>query len=589
MTDRQPESGRRRSDVAAGSERLWSLVDAGIAMSRDLRLDAVLKRIVTTACHVVDARYGALGVVNEDRTGLSEFVYEGVEPDLLERIGHLPEGKGVLGALIDDPRPIRLADLSADTRSVGFPEHHPPMRTFLGVPVTTRGQVFGNLYLAEKHGGGPFTEEDEQLAVALAFQAAVAIDNAKLFGEAKANAAAAERRLVELATVQELAAALLTEHDPERVLVMIATRARELVQAHTAVIAMVEPNTRHFVIRVAVGRGAATVRDVHLPIGDSVSGRTLLTGEPARVDDVQADPRADYPITRAIGARSAIFVPLVDREERVGVLGVTHEVAGFLSGEDEFLLRSFAQLASLALRNARLVTTERERAQVEAELESTRIREEMRGELLRRVIRAQEEERRRIARELHDATGQSLASILLGLKVTEQERTLQQARARIADLREIVAAAAGEVRRIARELRPSVLDDLGLEAALERLTDDVASRTGVDLIRGVTIGERRLDPEVETVVYRVAQEALTNVAKHGEARTVHVELSTTKGTLRLSVRDDGRGFDPGSVADRGLGLQGMQERADLVDAKLTVRSAPGEGSTVVLEVPVEER
>lgn len=568
-------------------ERLWALFEAGIALTSELDLDAVLARIVELACEVIGARYGALGVLDEAGTGLSNFVYQGISEAEAERIGPLPVGRGLLGAVIEEAEPIRLEHLQDDPRSSGFPDHHPEMRSFLGVPVVSKGRVFGNLYLTEKRGGAPFDEEDERLAVALAAQAGVAVENARLYAEARENEEEATRRLGEVRSVQEVGRALLIELDPDRVLQMVAERAKELVGAASVVLSMLQDSATTFRISVAVGEGAAAAAGATFPVGDSLSGQTLRSGEPVRVDDITTDPGGYQPIARTVGARAAMFAPLYDRGRAVGVLGVAHPSPGWFRDRDLDVLRSFANLASLALRNARLVAEEREKREMEAELAGVRVREEMREELLRRVIHAQEDERKRIARDLHDSAGQSMASILLGLKVVSQEESLSKVRERLDDLRRIASEAAGELRRLALELRPTVLDDLGLEEAVERLLSDFEARAGMRVSLDVELGGR-LSPELETIVYRVLQEALNNVAKHSGAERVRVQLRRRGGWARLRVRDDGLGFDPEGSEAVGLGLRGMEERAGLVGGRLSIRSAPGEGTTVDLEVPVAE-
>lgn len=583
MSDR---TGGVGASAQTSVERVWTLFEAGIALTGELDLDAVLRRIVELACEVIGARYGALGVLDEAGTGLSNFVYQGISEAEAERIGSLPVGRGLLGAVIDEARPIRLEDLQDDPRSFGFPEHHPPMHAFLGVPVVSKGRVFGNLYLTEKAGGEPFEEEDERLAVALAAQAGVAVENARLYAEARESEEEATRRLGEIRSVQEVGRAVLTELDPDRVLQMVAERAQELVGADAVVLSMLEdPET--FRISVAVGEGAAAAAGATFPVGDSLSGQTLRSGEPVRVDDITTDPGGYQPIARTVGARAAMFAPLYDRDRAVGVLGIAHPSPGWFRDRDLDVLRSFANLASLALRNARLVAEEREKREIETELAGVRVREEMREELLRRVIQAQEDERKRVARDLHDSAGQSMASILLGLKVASQEESLPEVRARLDDLRRIAADAAGELRRLALELRPTVLDDLGLEEALERYASDFEARTGIRVGLDVELGGR-LHPDLETVVYRVLQEALTNVAKHAGAETVRVQIRQRAGWARLRVRDDGVGFDRDALGSAGLGLRGMEERAGLVGGHLSVGSVPGEGTTVDLEVPVAE-
>lgn len=580
LTEGPPEPGGASSGLES---RLWALVDAGIFLSGELRLDVVLDRIVETACHVIGCRYGAIGVIDEPGTGLSNFVFHGLTEADRERIGHLPVGRGLLGALIEHPEPIRLSDLTEDPRSVGFPEHHPPMRSFLGVPIRARDIVFGNLYLTEKQ-GGDFTEQDERFATALAAQAGVAIENARLYESAQTAEASARQRLREIESVHEVGTALLQEVDPSRVLRMVAMLARGLVGASLATIALYDDEER-FRVRVAVGERAGEIEGMDYPVEGSLSGLALQSGETQLIADAAIAASPTAPIAQRVNVHSAIAAPLFDRDRPVGVLGVVHNQPGRF-GEDEVrVVGRFADLASLALRNARLITAERERARVEGELAEVRVREQLRAETLRQVIRAQEDERRRIARELHDSFGQAIASILLGLKVVEQERTIPDAHARIADLRKVAAAAAADIRRIAFELRPTALDDMGLKVALERYARDVEDRTGVRVLVSIGLGDGRLHPDVETVVYRVAQEALTNALKSADAGSITVTLNELGGTIRLVVADDGRGFDPEGIEGKGLGLLGMSERAALVGGRLEIRSSPGAGTAVELDIP----
>jgi signal transduction histidine kinase len=243
----------------------------------------------------------------------------------------------------------------------------------------------------------------------------------------------------------------------------------------------------------------------------------------------------------------------------------------------------------MALRNARSVATERDHAQMEIDLQEARLREQMRVDTLHAVMRAQEDERARIARDLHDSAGQALASILLSLKLAEQTDSITEVHKRLADLRQLTSATASEVRRIAMELRPSVLDDIGLVAALDRYVTDLQERTGILLERTIQLSGKRLSPEIETVIYRVLQEALTNALRSAQPTRIDIELEELGDVVRLVVRDDGRGFDPEAVEGGGLGLLGMRERASLVDGKLSILSAPGSGTTIELEIPIGTR
>jgi signal transduction histidine kinase len=276
------------------------------------------------------------------------------------------------------------------------------------------------------------------------------------------------------------------------------------------------------------------------------------------------------------------MAPLSDSGRPVGILIVIRPQPASFNDDEVFMVKRFADLSSLALRNARLVAAERDRAQFESELGESRMREELRAQYLRGVLRAQEHERGRIARDLHDSFAQSLASIILGLKVIEHE--LPAAGGRVADLREVVVAATTEVRRIAMELRPSTLDDLGLAAALQRLAKDTKERTSIDVTVSVQLGDERLPPELETVLYRVAQEAVTNAIKSAQSATISVSLAVGPDAIGLTIVDDGRGFDREAV-EGGLGLIGMEERAAIVGGKLVIDSAPGRGTVVTLTVP----
>ncbi|MEX0874108.1 MAG: GAF domain-containing sensor histidine kinase [Actinomycetota bacterium] len=575
-----------RQDRSPSQQRLWALVDAVGSMSSALHLEAVLRTVVDTACEVIGARFGALGVIDEQRRGLSNFVFRGISEEERRRIGPLPLGRGLLGALIDDPRPIRLDDLASDARSVGFPAHHPPMKSFLGVPVVSRGKVFGNLYLTEKDGGGSFTDEDERLAIALAAQAGVVIDNAQLYGLAMANEAAARRRLRELEVVQELGGAMLGELDPTRVLRMIVNEAIELMGAAVAYVGMPTEDGQRLRLRVAAGRGAGSIEGQEIERVGSFSEFVMDSHEPMLVADTATDRRAYAPVAENLRMHSMIVAPLVDRRRSVGALVLLHPEPSFFSDQDLFVIRRFAGLGSMALRNAHSVATERDHAQMEIDLQEARLREQMRVDTLHAVMRAQEDERARIARDLHDSAGQALASILLSLKLAEQTDSITEVHKRLADLRQLTSATASEVRRIAMELRPSVLDDIGLVAALDRYVTDLQERTGILLERTIQLSGKRLSPEIETVIYRVLQEALTNALRSAQPTRIDIELEELGDVVRLVVRDDGRGFDPEAVEGEGLGLLGMRERASLVDGKLSVLSAPGSGTTIELEIPL---
>jgi two-component system, NarL family, sensor histidine kinase DevS len=543
--------------VSPQEEQLRALLEAGVALTSELSLDALLQRLVEKAVELTEARYGALGVIDPSGAGLERFVTTGIDDETYAAIGDPPRGRGILGALIHDARALRLHDLAEDPRSVGFPPNHPPMRTFLGVPILLRGVAYGNLYLTEKAGGQDFTALDEELVTLLATQAAVAIENARLY-----EAATAWSRQLE--SLNEVANALASETELDRLLELITRRLRELLDARIVTVVLpAGPSELRFA--AAVGEGAEHLIDQTVARDGSKSGRVLERGISERVDSVLDDPDVSPEVTRLLAARTGLWVPLVARGRAIGVLAAHDKL-----GPD----------ARFTDTDLRLAETFASRAAVAVDLS-----ERIARDALRRVVDAQELERRRLSRELHDETGQALASILLGLKSLEETLENDASRAATADLRELVVGTLQDVRRLAVELRPSALDDFGLVPALEHLTSAFAEQTGIRVEFGAALGDRRLPGEAETAIYRIVQEALTNVVKHAHARQVSISLTRTEGSVKAVIEDDGQGFDPAGP-EGGHGLIGMRERLGLLGGRLQIESSAGSGTTVAVEVPV---
>src|SRR5581483_8206513 len=545
-------------DASETGLRQRALVEAGIAITSQLSLDAVLHKLIETAVALTGARYGALGVI--DRTGreLERFLTVGVDDETHRAIGDPPRGRGILGVLIHEARPLRLHDLTQDPRSVGFPPYHPEMRTFLGVPVRLRGVVFGNLYLTDKAGGEDFTEEDEELVTLLAAQAAVAIENARLYESAT-------RWLRQLESLDEVGQQLVGEFELPRLLALVASRLRELVEARLVII-LLPAETDLLRVAAADGEGAESLLDLRLPAPNSKSGRVLTRRRSERVDALLDDPEVDQDVARKIGAITALYVPLIARGRPIGVM-VAHDKTGAdvsFTDEDVRLAESFAQRAAVAVD----------------------ISERVARDSLRRVVTAQELERRRLARELHDETGQALTSVLLGLRSLEEAKTLEEAKAGAASLRELVVDTLQGVRRLAVELRPKALDDFGLVPAIERLAETFSEQTGIAVDFEQTLTGERLTGEIETALYRIVQEGLTNVVKHAGASRVSVVLARKPDAVTAIIEDDGRGFESKGTDGRGLGLVGMRERLRLLDGKLSIESTQGAGTTIVAEVPL---
>ncbi|MEV4423211.1 GAF domain-containing sensor histidine kinase [Patulibacter sp. NPDC049589] len=538
--------------------RLEGLLAAGRALTAELDLSTMLDRLLVAARDLTGARFAALGVLDAERTGLAEFLTLGLDEETRDTIGDLPRGHGILGLLIDQPTPIRLHDISQHPRSYGFPPGHPPMRSFLGAPITVHGRIWGNLYLSEKATAEDFDDHDVDSIVTLAQWAGIAIDNARLFAESARGRAEVERTM---RTTIEIAAAIGSDTDLSPILALIAERARELVDAHGLLIWLREGDD----LRIAAVAGEEHVPgEAAIPVDGSTAGEALRTGRPVRVADAQAlltDP-AEFGMG---AARSALVVPLTHRGQGLGVLVAFDRLGttATFAADNERALVAFAASASTAVATARLVERQR----------------------LQDTMAAAEAERTRWARELHDETLQGLASLKLLLAGS--------LRAPPELARPAVEAAVGQVeheitalRAIIADLRPAALDELGLEPALRTLVGRVTTGTTLRARLDLEVGQARLAPEIETIAYRVAQEALTNVVRHAGAAHAEVEVRLESGRFRLRVTDDGRGPVGGERSAPGYGIVGMQERAALAGGVVTVAGGADGGTVVELDLPL---
>jgi signal transduction histidine kinase len=545
--------------MQATENRIRSLVEAGIALSSELSLDALLQKLVHTAAELTGARYAAMGVIDRSGTSLERFITHGIDAETHRAIGDLPRGRGILGVLINDATPLRLHDIGEDPRSVGFPPNHPPMRSFLGVPVRLRRIAYGNLYLTEKEDGRDFTADDEELVTLLATQAAVAIENARLYESAT-------RWSRQLESLNEIASALVNETHLASLLQLIAQRLRELVEARVVTIALPAPDGG---MTIVAGDGEMVEEVLASPsISAHSKARAVFDRRRSeRVDSVLDDPEVDQDTARRVGSTSAMWVPLVAGGKAMGVITCHDKRASDprFDDADMRLAEAFAQRAAVAVDRSERVARD----------------------ALRRVVDAQELERRRLARELHDETGQALTSILLGLKSVEDAPDEGARERAAADLRELVVTTLQDVRRLAVELRPSALDDFGLVAALTRLADTFSEQMGIETsVEASGLGDERLPAQLETALYRIVQEALTNVVKHARATRVTIVLIRNPRSVTAVVEDNGIGFAPEATREGGLGLIGMTERVGLLNGRLDVESARGSGTSIVVEVPL---
>lgn len=550
-------------------QRLERLLEVGRTLTSELDLEAVLETVLEAARDVTGARYAALGIVGPDRT-LERFLFTGIDEATRERIGELPRGRGVLGVLIDDPRPICLDDVGAHPKSFGFPAGHPPMSTFLGVPIEIRKQAYGNLYLTEKR-GGPFDEQDEQAAIVLAQWAAIAIDNARLFTNARDRGDQLARAVTRLEATAEIAQAVGGETRLDRVLETIVKRARALVEARALVVLLEEHG--NLAVAAAAGELGPAGQYLSLPVDGAAWRRVMVGRATERVDDIGS--RLGISLSElGIEATAALLVPLVFRGRSIGVLGAFDRAGDqgpTFDDDDEALLQSFAASAALAVATAQSMSEARMRAS----------------------IQASERERARWARELHDDTLQGLGALRVRLAAARRSGQLEAA---VADAVDQIEGQIANLRALITELRPAALDELGLAAAIESLAGSHAATTGLEVELDLALPESDGEPseelrEIESAVYRLVQEALTNVAKHAQAERVRIEVVERGRGIDVLVRDDGIGFDM-DRREQGFGLVGMRERVTLAGGSLSIVSTPGGGTElrgrVPLRVPADE-
>ena len=550
---------------------LRTLIALGNSVLEESEMELVFRRVIEAARELTGARYAALGVLDARRERLGRFLTSGIDDDTREMLGEPPSGHGVLGVLIRDPRPLRLADVGRHPRSYGFPIGHPAMSTFLGVPILVGGQAWGNLYLTEKT-GGEFTEDDEQAVVMLARYAAIAIDNAHRLEQVSARRDELERSLAAMRATTEISRVLAGETDLGVVLELIAKRGRALVGAGTLLIELVVGD--HLRVAAVAGDVDRNVVGSEIPIEATVAGRVLETRRPQRLsDDLNRARFQETGVGRlGLDAGAGLFVPLVFRTETPGVLAALHPPgAGEFSDEDERLLTSFATSAASAVVTARSIG----------------------GEQLRAREAATEDERRRWARELHDETLQGLGALRLSVAAARRATDSEAWRAALDDATAQLDTEISNLRGIISDVRPAALDELGPGAALEALADRVRSR-GMDVELTVDLdweagrATTRHDDELETAVYRITQEALTNALKHSAAPGVTVTIVEADGRVTVTVEDTGQGFEPSGRED-GYGLLGMRERVELLGGTLAVESAPGDGTKVMARLPARRR
>jgi signal transduction histidine kinase len=537
----------RVEQIVEGRDRLDGLLDAMLVVTSGLELDETLRTIVHTAIELVDARYGAVGVRGQDHE-LVEFIYEGIDEAMREQIGHLPEGRGVLGVLIDDPKPIRLDNISHHAASVGFPPNHPPMRTFLGVPVRIRDEVFGNLYLTEKANGQPFSEDDEVLVQALAAAAGIAIDNARLYEKSK-------NRQSWIEATRDIGTELLSGSDPARVFRLVADECRTLSGAELTLVAVpIDPDVPasevdELVITATSGDGLASASQL-IPVQGTLIGEAFVQRTPGAFDHFELVPGK----TGVTGP--ALVLPLRATDAVAGVLVALRPVgAQPFNTEQLDMMAAFADQAALAWQ---LASTQRQMRELSILTD-----------------------RDRIARDLHDHVIQRLFAVGLALQGTIP-------RTRLPEVQQRLTECVDDLQDVIQEIRTAIFDlhgsSSGATRLRQRLDEAVAQfatsdlRTMVQYTGPLSVVDAVLADHAEAVV----REAVSNTVRHADATTLAVNV-TVGDDLCIDIVDDGSGI-PANIT--GSGLTNLRERAEEVGGSFTLEKRPSGGTRLTWCVPM---
>ncbi len=541
----------RATEVMATQGRLRGLLHANQMIVGDLALPVVLRRIAEAARELVGAEYAALGVIAPDGY-LSEFVHVGMGPDLVEHIGRLPQGKGLLGALIDDPQPIRLNNISADPRSSGFPPHHPPMNSFLGVPIRVRDEVFGNLYLSQSI-RGEFTAEDEELVKSLAATAGVAIENARLFE-------AARTRQEWLHATAMISRQLLSA-EPTRPLAMIAERTKEIARADLVTVVLPGPtDDADLRVDVAVGEGADSLIGLRLPVAESLSGRVFSTGRPMRLASPGEQPGLALVAARALEVGPVLVLPMVGSQRVHGVL-----TAARLAGQPAFTAEDLEMASGFS-----------NQAAVAIELADAR-NEQQRAAML--------DERERIAADLHDHVIQSLFAAGLTLQAVATRLPPGPSTDRLLST---IGGLDDTIRQIRESIfqlsQPPKAGQLHVRTRVLDAVADVAPALGFEptITFSGSVDELPAGDVTDDMV-AVLHEALSNVARHARASSVSADVTATTERVTVVVRDDGTGIGD---TQRRSGLANLRRRAERRGGAMELLAGDPAGTELRWSVPL---
>lgn len=545
-------------------DRLAALHQASLELVRDLSRNAVLERIVNLAREQANARYAALGMVDEDGN-LERFITVGMTDEEIARMEHPPRGLGLIGALQQERHTIRVADIQQDPRHVGFPPGHPPMRSFLGVPILSGDRLLGQIYLTEKEDAPEFTEADERVIETLAAYAAVAIENARLYNGVKHVSAMLEERNEDLSLLDNLAKTLASSLEIDEILDQALSRVIDYLGVDAGEIFLREPGTT--ILRLALHRGESAdafwARE-RFEVGECVVGQVAERGEIVVITDLASETHFLRPAVVEAGFTSLACIPLTARREVVGAMTVVSRAPRAFSERELTLMESIGAWAGMAVENARLHRQGRRLAVLE--------------------------ERERIGMDLHDGIIQSIYGVGLTLEYArlEIDENPDAAREKVSQSIDGLNAAIRDLRAYILDLNPRQLhSDETLVQGLQRLLAEFQANTLTEAPLLTSSDHlEKLPRENALALFHICQEALANVAKHARASKTEVHLWTTDDRALLEIRDDGNGFDMHAKhAALGHGLSNMARRARKVGGEVEITSVQGEGTTVLAWVP----
>ncbi|MFZ5859080.1 MAG: GAF domain-containing protein [Chloroflexota bacterium] len=544
-------------------ERLIALHQASLELVKDVSLETLLERIATLACEQAEARYAAVGVLDGEGK-LKRFISVGMTDDEVKRMPHPPHGYGLIGALMDAEEPIRLPDLTRDSRSVGYPAHHPKMRSFLGVPIRAADLQLGQIYLTEKIGQAEFTADDEKIIQMLAAYAAAAIQNARLYEHLRERDAAMTRRNEDAALLNDIASTLTSSLELDEILNKTLALVMNYMKVEAGEIFLLEDDKQ--TLRMVLHRGQAAEafwNRSRFSIGDGFPGLVAQTGEPIISMDLAKDARFLRDAVVQAGFNQIACLPLKASGNMVGVLNVATRGQTPFDARDIQLLSAVGNWAGLSIENARLHQNARRLAVLE--------------------------ERERIGMDLHDGIIQSIYGVglameniqhMLGEGETQARNRVKHA---IDDLNQIIR----DIRAYILDLRPRQLNNENLMDGLKRLASEYRANTLASATVSGTKAKLDSLPQTHSMaLFHICQEALANAAKHATAKRVSVNVWTTDERVVMEVRDNGKGFDLDRMSKSiGHGLANMQTRVRAVGGEVDISSAPGEGTTILAWVP----